>query len=76
MDVSVCPHASVIARVGVCEFKVITPSGLSHSGRGEAPYPDLLTHYHITSLCHLFFPSHLPRHSLSLSLPLFQPAIV
>lgn len=60
----VCVHMWV----WLCEFKVITPSGLSHSGWGEAAYPDFLTHYHITSLCHPFFPlTFLSLPSLSLS---------
>lgn len=53
MDVSV---RRMTVWVRACEFKVITPPGLSHSGRGEVAYPDFLTHYHITSLCHRSFP--------------------
>lgn len=40
----------VCIHMWVFEFKVITPSGLSQSGQGEAAHPDLLTHYHITPL--------------------------
>lgn len=62
--------------VRACDFKVITPPRLSRSGRGEVTYPDFLTHYHITSPCHPFFPltflSLAPAHSLSLSLALFS----
>lgn len=71
MDVSVRLCKSVTMWVCAYEFKVITPSELSHSGWGEAVYPDSLTHYHITSLCHPFF----PLTFLSLP-PLPQPAIV
>ena len=73
MDAGVRSYASVTVWVCACEFKVITPSGLSHSGQVEAVYPDFPTHYHITSLCHLFFPlTFLSLPSLSLS----QPAII
>lgn len=74
MDACVRSYVSAAVWVCTCEFKVITPSGLSHSGRGgEVAYPDFLTHYHITSLCHPF--SSLTF--LSLPLPtLSQPAII
>lgn len=63
MGVSVRPDASVTVWVWECEFKVITPSELSHSGWGEAAYPDFLTHYlSVSSL----LPSHLPVTSPSL----------
>lgn len=59
--------------VYACDFKVITPPWLSHSGRGEVTYPDFLTHYHITSPCHPFFP--LTFLSLALSLS-FSPNLL
>lgn len=76
MNVSVRLRLSLGRRRGcACELKVITPSGLSHPGRGEAARPHFLTHYHITSPCHPLFP--LTFLSLPLPpLPLSQPAIV
>lgn len=61
---SVCVRMTVW--VCVCDFKVITPPWLSHSGWGEVAYPEFLTHYRITSPCHPFFP--LTFLSLALSL--------
>lgn len=70
MNVSVRLRQSLGRRRGCAcerELKVITPSGLSHPGRGEAARPHFLTHYHITSLCHPLFPL------TFLSLPLPPP---
>ena len=71
MDVSVRSHDCVGLRARV-HLRLSHLQGCHTQDGGEVAYPDFLTHYHITSVCHPFF----PLTFLSPARALSQPAIV